>query len=141
MNQMIPLREKETGPVHLARPTHPLSPTMSSANAPLDVVLTENDLCDRLADAMAGAIITYHIGMLARDRDKAASQLPPDERLELIAVAERARRFSEAGLAHLVQRRVGEERFAYLLIVRSRPRNGRSPLALAMAGFLQGEAA
>lgn len=129
MNQMNPTREKETGTVHVARPTHPLSPPMSSANAPLDVVLTENGLCDRLAEAIAGDIITYHIGMLARDRDKAASQLLPDERLELIAVADRARRFSEAGLAHLVQRRIADGRFAYLLIVRPRSRGAPRKLA------------
>ncbi len=129
MNQMSPMREKETGPVHLARPIHSLSEPMSAASAPLDVVLTENGLCDRLADAIAGDIVTYHIGMLARDRDKAASQLSPDERLELIAVADRARRFSDAGFAHLVQRRVADERFAYLLIVRPRPRGATRKLA------------
>ena len=33
-----------------------------------DMVRSENDLCDRLADAMPGEIIPYYIGMLAADR-------------------------------------------------------------------------
>ena len=33
-----------------------------------DMVRSENDLCDRLADAMPGEIIPYYVGMLAADR-------------------------------------------------------------------------
>lgn len=107
----------------------PTTELMQSIEHMLDVVLTDNGLCDRFADTAPGDIITYHIGMLARDRDRAASQLSPDKRLELIALADRARRFADAGIAHLVQRRLAEERFAYLLIVRPRPRGATSKLA------------
>ena len=55
----------------------------------LDVVLTENGLCDRYADASPGEAIVYHIGLLARDRDKVASELLPERREDLEAVARR----------------------------------------------------
>ena len=42
------------------------------------IVLTENDLCDRLADAQVGDVITYHVGMLARDRAPQTQVLGPD---------------------------------------------------------------
>ena len=100
----------------------------------LDVVLTEHGLCDRFAEAAPGDAIVYHIGLLARDRDKVATNLAPDHRDELEIVARRAWQMAEAGLAHLLQRRVADERFAYLLIVRPRPRGHRGmamPLPVA----------
>ena len=95
---------------------------MSLAAPPQPMVLTENDLCDCLADAPAGATITYHVGMLARDRAPHTQVLSPDRCRDLGAVADRVLLLAEAGWVHLVQRRLGEERFAYLLIVRPRPR-------------------
>jgi hypothetical protein len=95
----------------------------------LDVILTENALCDCFADAAPGDAITYHIGLLSRDRDRLASPLDQEAREDLEAVARRAWKFAEAGLAHLVQRRVAEERFAYLLVVRPRPRSAMRKLA------------
>ena len=51
--------------VHLT--THLLPPAqVSKASVPTNVVVSENDLCDRLADALPGDTITYHVGMLAR---------------------------------------------------------------------------
>lgn len=100
----------------------------------LDVVLTENGLCDRFAEAAPGDAIVYHIGLLARDRDKVATSLAADERDELETIARRAWQMAEAGLAHLLQRRVADERFAYLLIVRPRSRGHRgmaTPLPVA----------
>ena len=88
----------------------------------LDIAFTENDLCDRFADAAPGEAIIYHVGLLARDRDKVASELPPGRRDDLEAVARRVVAMAEAGLGHLVQRRVAPMRCAYLLIVRPRPR-------------------
>jgi hypothetical protein len=107
----------------------------------LDVVRTENGLCDRLADATPGDTIVYHIGLLARDRDKIVTMLMPERRDELEIVARRAWQMAEAGLVHLLQRRVADECFAYLVIVRPRPRNARSVLAMAVADLLQREAA
>ncbi|MCA3278961.1 MAG: hypothetical protein ING10_06805 [Roseomonas sp.] len=85
-----------------------------------DAALTENSLCDRFADAKPGDAITYHIGMLARDRDKVATMLPPAQRDELDLVARRAWSMAEAGLCHLMQQRMATECFAYVLIVRPR---------------------
>ena len=103
--------------------TQRLSPTAMSRSVPAQpIVLTENDLCDRLADAQAGDVITYHVGMLARDRAPQTQVLSADRCRDLGAVADRVLQLAEAGWVHLVQRRLGEECFAYLLIVRPRPR-------------------
>jgi hypothetical protein len=113
----------------------------SVAAALIDVVLSENALCDRFADAMPGDAIIYHLGLLARDRDKAASELPPERREDLEAVARRVWAMAEAGLGHLAQRRVAEGRCAYLLIVRPRPLSARSAAGYALADLLNQEAA
>jgi hypothetical protein len=107
----------------------------------LDVVLTENGLCERYADASPGDAIVYHLGLLARDRDKAASELPPARREDLDRVARRVWAMAEAGLGHLVQRRVAEGRCAYLLIVRPRPLSARRVAAYAWADLLGRKAA
>ena len=107
----------------------------------LDVVLTENGLCDRYADASPGDAIVYHIGLLARDRDKVATELPPERREDLEAVARRVWAMAEAGLGHLVQRRVAEGRCAYLLVVRPRPLSARSAAGYVLADLLGREAA
>lgn len=107
----------------------------------LDAVLTENDLCDRYADASPGDAIIYHIGLLARDRDRIASELAPERRADLDAIARRVWAMAETGLGHLVQRRVAEARCAYLLVVRSRPLSARSAAGCALAGLLGREAA
>ena len=114
---------------------------MSSIEDLLDVVMTENGLCDRFADASPSDAIVYHIGLLARDRDKVASDLPPQRREDLEAVARRVWAMAGAGLGHLVQRRVAEGRCAYLLIVRHRPRSARSAAGYALADLLGREAA
>lgn len=88
----------------------------------LQVVVTENDLCDRYADAAPDTVIIYHMGLLARDRDAAASSLTSDARAELDRVAGRAWAMAEQGLVHLLQRRVAPECFAYLAVTRPRPR-------------------
>jgi hypothetical protein len=97
-----------------------------------EAALTENGLCDRFTDAKPGEAITYHIGMLARDRDKVATTLPPERRDDLELVARRAWAMAEAGLCHLLQRRMHTECFAYVLIVRSRHKGKRTaPSGLA----------
>lgn len=127
--------------MRIAHLTLETAETMSCADALLDVVLTENGLCDRFADASPGEGIVYHIGLLARDRDKVASELPPERREDLEAVARRVWAMAEAGLGHLVQRRVAEGRCAYLLIVRPRPLSARSAMGYALADLLGREAA
>ncbi|MCA3371708.1 MAG: hypothetical protein INF89_19660 [Roseomonas sp.] len=103
----------------------------------LDLVLDENALCDRFADATAGDAITYHIGMLARDRDKVATKLLPERRDELELVARRAFAMAEAGLCHLLQRRMDTECFAYILVVRPRSTNSRGMASAALLQKLQ----
>jgi len=107
------------------------SPTTTGA-APL----TDVALCRWIGQAAAGEAIIYHIGLLARDRAPQTQVLPPELCRELSAVADRALRLAEAGVVHLLQRRLGEERFAYLLVVRPRPRRSRHafpPVLLAEA--------
>jgi hypothetical protein len=57
---------------HLHLPLQPMESVASD-----EAALSENGLCDRFADAKPGEAITYHTGMLARDRDKLATTLPP----------------------------------------------------------------
>ena len=126
-------------------PQNPDQASLSDAAdlaALLDLVLNENTLCDRFADASAGDAITYHIGLLARDRDKVATELPPERRDELELGARRAFAMAESGLCHLLQRRMGTECFAYVLIVRPRHKGTRTaPSGLAGRPELNGPAA
>ena len=89
------------------------------------VVAHTNALCDRMTDAVPGDAIIYHIGFLARDRCKTVSELPEEQRAELNVLADYAMRLMEGGWVHLLQRRIGPERLAYLAIVRPRPRHQR----------------
>jgi hypothetical protein len=110
-----------------------LSPPPIEMKASREVALSENGLCDRFTDAKPGEGITYHIGMLARDRDKVATTLGPEQRDELELVARRAWAMAEAGLCHLLQRRIHTECFAYVLIVRPR-HTGMSVACSPLAG-------
>ena len=109
-----------------------LSPPPIEMKASRGAALSENGLCDRFADAKPDEAITYHIGMLARDRDRLTTALAPEQRDALELVARRAWAMAEAGLCHLVQRRLGTERFAYVLIVRPR-HTGMSVACSALA--------
>lgn len=84
-----------------------------------------NALCDRVTAASPGDTIAYHVGFLARDRYRIISDLPEDERLELEALADCVMRMGEAGWVHLLQRRIKVECLAYLVVVRTRPRQRR----------------
>ena len=109
-----------------------LSPAPMDIATSSDAALTENSLCDRFPDAKPGDALTYHIGMLARDRDKVATTLSPERRDDLELVARRAWAMAEAGLCHLLQRRMHTECFAYVLIVRPRHKGTRTaPSGLA----------
>ncbi|MGG5819608.1 hypothetical protein [Falsiroseomonas sp. HW251] len=120
---------------------HPACHAVLPFTTRADVVSTENELQDRLADATPGTSIVYHVGMLARDRDRLATNLAPEQRDALNALAARAWRLAAAGWADLLQRRVGEACFAYLLVVRRRPLSARSARALAAPSLLLAEAA
>ena len=135
------MRDRESRTVRFTPPELLSNEILLSIEDLLDVVLTENGLCDRFADAAPGDAIVYHIGLLARDRDKVASELPAERREDLEAVARRVWAMAEAGLGHLLQRRVAEGRCAYLLIVRPRPLSARSAAGYMLSDLLGREAA
>jgi hypothetical protein len=80
-----------------------------------------NAFADWLADAAPGARVIYHEGYLARDRSRETTKLTEEERNELCLLAGIAWRSHERGLAHLVQQRIGYEKWAYLAIARPKP--------------------
>jgi hypothetical protein len=84
--------------------------------------ITEIDLCAWLSQAAPNDALEYHRGFLVLDIDARISAFSNAERLELIALANRARWAAEKQLVHLVQRRLAESRFSYLAI--ARPRDG-----------------
>ncbi len=101
--------------------TQPTAIRLSTADLAA-LVLNENELCDRFADASPGDTLVYHVGHLAADRDVGVSTLPATQRTELDRLAHRVSRMHDEGLVHLVQRRVAPESVAYLAVVRPRPR-------------------
>lgn len=76
------------------------------------------------ARAAAGDRVTYWRGTLAFDLWPASGRLDDRGRRQLAAAASFAWSLSEQGLAHLVQRRLGPDRFEYILEVRPRARRG-----------------
>jgi hypothetical protein len=100
---------------------------------PPQTPLTEAALCAWLGAAAPGDAITYHRGSLARETCLSLNLLPPDERVRLARLSSRARKLAEAGLACLVQRRLGFEDYEYLLVARRRARrNAPSVLPLLL---------
>jgi hypothetical protein len=85
------------------------------------IILTEIDLCAWLSQAAPQEAIEYHRGFLILDTDLRISRLTKSDRLELVQVARRAWWAAEKNLVHLVQCRLGENRFSYLAIARPRP--------------------
>lgn len=74
-----------------------------------------------LADAEPGAVLQYHDGFLALDVVVAGSRFSANDRQELVDIAGYARWASDEGMVHLVQRRLGPNRFAYLAVMRKKP--------------------
>jgi hypothetical protein len=83
--------------------------------------LTEIELCGWLNQAEPGEALEYHRGFLGIDRTPLGRPMSLKDRIDLIDVAERAMRLAEQGIVHLVQRRLGDDTFAYLAVARSRP--------------------
>jgi hypothetical protein len=71
-----------------------------------------------LASADAGAVLQYHDGFLALDTMAVGSRFSAAMRRELVDVAGYARWASDEGMVHLLQRRLGPGRFAYLAVMR-----------------------
>ena len=99
--------------------------------------INEIDLCGCIGHAAPGAVVEYHRGFLALDLVPQVTRLSERDRLELGRVARRAWWAADRGLVHLVQRRLGPGVFAYLAVVRPKPRH----TAISLSSLLQAEAA
>ena len=84
--------------------------------------LTDVELYAWIAQAEAGARIEYHCGFLGIDVTPVISTLPEAERRQLADLGQAALGAFEKGLVHLVQERVGPDRFAYIAVARPRPK-------------------
>ncbi len=91
--------------------------------------LSDIEFCAWIGQAMPGDRLEYHRGFLGIDTTAVISTLPEPERRRLADLASAAFRAFEAGLVHLVQIRLGPDRFAYLAIARTKPRN--APVSLS----------
>ncbi len=90
--------------------------------------LTDITFCAWVGQAAPGDWLEYHRGFLGIDVMPGMSTLNDKERQRLAALAGAAFRACEAGLVHLVQQRLGPDRFAYLAIARPKPRATPVPL-------------
>ena len=99
--------------------------------------INEIDLCGCIGHAAPGVVVEYHRGFLALDLVPQVTRLSDRDRLELGRVARRAWWAADRGLVHLVQRRLGPGVFAYLAVVRPKPRH----TAISLSSLLQAEAA
>lgn len=95
--------------------------TIIALRAPV-APLTEAALCAWLGAAAPGDTTVYHRGSLARELCPQLKLLEQDKRVRLAKLAARAWRLAEAGLACLVQRRLGFEDYEYILVARRRAR-------------------
>ena len=80
--------------------------------------MTEQDFLAWLAGAVPGATIEYHQGFLARDRS--VYDRDPEKRNRLSTLASRAMIEADRGRVHLVQSRIGADRWSYLAIAAGR---------------------
>lgn len=95
--------------------------------------LTDIEFCAWIGQAGPDDRLEYHRGFLGIDTTAVISTLPEPERRRLGALAGAAHRAFEAALVHLVQVRLGPDRFAYLAIARTKPRNAPAPLSQLIA--------
>ncbi|KAF0173132.1 MAG: hypothetical protein FD162_2010 [Rhodobacteraceae bacterium] len=90
--------------------------------------LSEIQFCAWVAQALPGDRLEYHRGFLACDITPVVSKLGDNERKELRLLASRAYWTEAKGLVHLVQKRLGPDRFSYIAI--ARPKTGGSSIAV-----------
>ncbi len=95
--------------------------------------LTDIEFCAWIGQAVPGDQLEYHRGFLGIDTTAVISTLPEPERRRLGALANAAYRAFDAALVHLVQVRLGPDRFAYLAIARTKPRNAPIPFSQLIA--------
>lgn len=104
-----------------------------SHEATVSLLLTEAQLCAWIGQATSGARIEYHRGFLAIDTVRASSDLVEPVRKELVRIGRRVWWAAEKNLVHLVQRRLGPDRFSYLAIARARPKKLHATLLTLLA--------
>jgi len=85
-----------------------------------DAPLSEEAFSLWLAVAEPGSIIQYHVGFLSLDVAETNINLSIAAHRQLMAVANLAWWAAEERIVHLVQRRLGPDRFAYLAVMRPR---------------------
>ncbi|MCB8836165.1 hypothetical protein [Aurantimonas sp. VKM B-3413] len=90
---------------------------------------TDLEFCVWIGQASPGEQFEYHAGFLSVDAAAVMSRLQETDRRRLSALAAATRRASDAKLVHLVQRRLGPNRFAYVAIARPKPRTNPIPLS------------
>jgi len=103
--------------------------------------MSERDFYRAVAAATPGSSVTYHVGMLAVDRDLLATSLSSEQRRTVHEIAHRAAQLAATGWGFLVQRRLGTARFAYELVIARRPLSKRSARAMLTPPELLAEAA
>jgi hypothetical protein len=108
--------------LHLPKLVHPIAPGGLAVN--------EIGFCAWVAQAEPGEALVYHRGFLVVDTDKLLSKLAGEARIALRRLADAAFRAAEQDLVHLVQARLATDCFAYIAVVRPRPR--RSGVALSV---------
>ena len=91
--------------------------------------LTEIEFCAWVAQAAPGDRLEYHRGFLVLDIMPLFSRLADREREELARLGSRAFWAAEQGLVHLVQERVGPDRFAYIAVARPKPKAAAASLS------------
>jgi hypothetical protein len=91
--------------------------------------LTEMEFAGWVGAAAPGDRLEYHRGFLAVDLILPFSGQSDPERAALRRLALRAWWASEQRLVHLVQERLGPDRFAYIAIARPKPKHAAVSLA------------
>jgi hypothetical protein len=79
-------------------------------------VSTHSELHNFIDYAQAGERCCYHRGHLSYDRDKNTKSLGDGDRIRLGELADLALVAAESGLVTLIQRREGEEVWAYIAV-------------------------
>ncbi|WP_209002968.1 hypothetical protein [Stappia taiwanensis] len=90
--------------------------------------LTDIEFCAWIGQAAPGDRLDYHRGFLGIDAMPGISKFPDKDRQRLAGLAAAAFRACESGLVHLVQQRLGPDRFIYLAIARPKPSATQIPL-------------
>jgi hypothetical protein len=91
--------------------------------------LSDVELYAWIAQAEAGARLEYHRGFLGIDVTPVISTLREPERRQLADLGRAALSAFEKGLIHLVQERVGPDRFAYIAVARPKPKHAAASLS------------